>query len=97
MISDFDLNHFENFVKYSFMFTFNFETSSFFIKNFDHVIVIHQIYKYTHKHENNLEFIVTVKELIKFIVLINSNINYQISERFITKSQSIKFTSYFEN
>lgn len=55
------------------------------------------MYEYTCKHENSSKLTATIKELIKFIVLINLKNNQKTFERFITKSQSIEFTSYFEN
>ena len=79
------------------MLTFNFEISSFFIIDSDHVIITYQIYEYTHEHGNSLEFMTIVKKLIRFLVLINSKNNKKTFERLITRSQSIKFTLYFEN
>ena len=63
----------------------------------NHIVLRHQIYEYTQKHENSSKLTTTVRELIKFIVLINSKNNQKTFKRSITKSQSIEVTSYFEN
>lgn len=62
-----------------------------------HIVLTHQIYEYTHEHEDNSKLTATIKNFIQFIVLIDSKDDHQISKRSISKSQSIESTIYPEN
>ena len=63
----------------------------------DHILQAHQIYDYSHEHENTSKITAAVRELIRYIILTYSEKSQKTSSRNILRSRSVKFTKYFED
>ena len=70
---------------------------SFFVIQSDHILQAHQIYDYSHEHENTSKIIAAVRKLIRYIILTYSEKSQKTSSRSIFKSRFVKFIKYFEN
>ena len=72
------------------------ESSSLVIQS-DHILQAHQIYDYSHEHEDTSKITAAVRKLIKYIILTYSEKSQKTSSRSISKFRSVKFTKYFED
>ena len=70
--------------------------SSFVIQS-DHILQAHQIYDYSHEHENTSKITAAVRKLIKYIILTYSEKSQKTSFRSISRFRFVKFIKYFEN
>ena len=63
----------------------------------DHILQAHQIYDYSHEHEDTSKITAAVRELIKYIILTYSEKSQKTSSRSISRFRFVKFTKYFED
>ena len=73
------------------------KASSFFVIQSDHILQAHQIYDYSHEHEDTSKITTAVRKLIKYIILTYSEKSQKTSFRSISKSRFVKFIKYFED
>ena len=62
-----------------------------------HILQAHQIYDYSHEHEDTSKITAAVRKLIRYIILTYSEKSQKISFRSISKFRFVKFTKYFQN
>ena len=73
------------------------EASSSLVIQSDHILQAHQIYDYSHEHEDTPKITAAVRELIRYIILTYSKESQKTSSRSISRFRSVKFTKYFED
>ena len=73
------------------------KASSFFVIQSDHILQVHQIYDYSHEHEDTSKITAAVRKLIRYIILTYSKKSQKTSSRSISRFRFVKFTKYFED
>ena len=73
------------------------KASSFLVIQSDHILQAHQIYDYSHEHENISKITAAVRKLIRYIILTYSEKFQKTSFRSISRFRFVKFIKYFEN
>ena len=63
----------------------------------DHILLAHQIYDYSHEHEDTSEITAAVRELIRYIILTYPEESQKTSSRSTSRSRSVEFTKYPED